>query len=52
MGAEIVTDTSNLADGTGDFTWDRLAGTKGRYDPTNLFRLNQNMPPAARGSND
>jgi len=28
-------------------TWDRLATIKGRYDPTNLFRLNQNVPPGA-----
>ena len=27
-------------------TWDRLAEIKGRYDPTNLFRLNQNVTPA------
>ena len=31
-------------------TWDRLAEVKRRYDPTNLFRLNQNVPPAAEGS--
>jgi FAD/FMN-containing dehydrogenase len=27
-------------------TWDRLASVKRRYDPENLFRLNQNVPPA------
>jgi FAD/FMN-containing dehydrogenase len=26
-------------------TWERLAAIKRRYDPTNLFRLNQNVPP-------
>ena len=28
-------------------TWDRLAEIKRRYDPTNLFHRNQNVPPAA-----
>jgi hypothetical protein len=27
-------------------TWDRLVEVKTKYDPTNLFRLNQNVPPA------
>jgi FAD/FMN-containing dehydrogenase len=27
-------------------TWDRLAEVKRRYDPTNLFHLNHNVPPA------
>jgi FAD/FMN-containing dehydrogenase len=26
-------------------TWDRLAAIKRRYDPTNLFHRNQNIPP-------
>ena len=25
-------------------TWERLVAVKGRYDPTNLFRLNRNIP--------
>ena len=26
--------------------WERLQAIKARYNPTNLFRLNQNIPPA------
>ena len=28
-------------------TWDRLVAIKARYDPTNLFRRNQNIVPTA-----
>jgi FAD/FMN-containing dehydrogenase len=29
-------------------TWDRLRAIKTQYDPTNLFHLNQNIPPSER----
>jgi FAD/FMN-containing dehydrogenase len=32
-------------------TWDRLTAIKARYDPTNLFRLNQNIPPVKGDDN-
>jgi berberine-like enzyme len=31
-------------------TWDRLGDVKRRWDPTNLFRLNQNVPPDRRAA--
>jgi FAD/FMN-containing dehydrogenase len=38
--------TARIHDAYPGPTWDRLARIKARYDPTNLFRLNQNVPPA------
>lgn len=28
-------------------TYERLVALKNKYDPTNFFRLNQNIPPTA-----
>jgi FAD/FMN-containing dehydrogenase len=33
-------------------TWDRLVDIKSRYDPDNLFRLNQNVPPRSAALGD
>ena len=38
---------SGFATPTRRATWERLAAIKARYDPTNLFRRNQNIPPEA-----
>lgn len=38
---------ARVRDAYPEATWNRLAAIKRRYDPTNLFRLNQNIPPAA-----
>ena len=40
---EIVPDLSGLTYGK---NYDRLAKIKKRYDPENLFRVNQNIKPA------
>ncbi|MGH2386333.1 MAG: BBE domain-containing protein, partial [Candidatus Limnocylindria bacterium] len=41
---------SRVRDAYPGSTWDRLTEIKRRYDPTNLFRLNQNIPPAEPGN--
>jgi FAD/FMN-containing dehydrogenase len=33
-------------------TWERLAAIKARYDPTNLFHRNQNIPPTKADPDD
>jgi FAD/FMN-containing dehydrogenase len=36
----------------GEQTWARLVALKRRYDPTNLFTFNQNVPPDATATGD
>lgn len=43
IGDEGETQVQNAYPGA---TWERLAEIKARYDPTNFFHLNQNIPPA------
>ncbi len=44
LGDEGATRTTSAYPGA---TWDRLRRIKRQYDPQNLFRRNQNIPPAA-----
>ena len=37
---------ARVRDAYPDGTWERLRAIKARFDPTNLFRRNQNVPPA------
>lgn len=38
-------DRARIRDAYPGTTWERLTAVKARYDPTNLFHLNQNIPP-------
>jgi FAD/FMN-containing dehydrogenase len=42
----LVEEPERIRDAYPGATYDRLAGIKATYDPTNLFRLNQNIGPA------
>jgi FAD/FMN-containing dehydrogenase len=43
----FITDESEIRGHSSypEATWRRLASIKKQYDPTNLFRRNQNIPP-------
>jgi len=43
-----ATDDARVRDAYPGPTWDRLAAVKARYDPSNLFRVNHNIPPGNR----
>jgi FAD/FMN-containing dehydrogenase len=44
------TPEDRVREGYGDAKYERLVALKDRYDPDNLFRLNQNIRPSPRGS--
>ena len=41
----IDPDPDVIRDGVGGEIYEKLARIKGKYDPTNFFRLNQNIAP-------
>jgi FAD/FMN-containing dehydrogenase len=43
------TDEAQIRSAYPGATWDRLRAVKAKYDPTNLFHLNQNIPPSSGG---
>jgi len=43
------TDEARVRDAYPGATWDRLTAIKARYDPSNVFRVNHNIPPAIDG---
>ena len=40
-------ETDRVAKGAYGKNYDRVASLKAKYDPTNLFRMNQNVRPTA-----
>lgn len=44
--------TERIREAYPGMTWERLRAIKSRYDPTNLFRLNHNIPPRKEQYND
>lgn len=46
LGREVDEGTERIRAAYGDEKYQRLVALKNKYDPTNLFRLNQNIKPA------
>jgi FAD/FMN-containing dehydrogenase len=42
----FISDHDKVRAGFSPEKWDRLVALKDRYDPTNMFRFNQNVPPS------
>ena len=40
-------DEADRVEGAYGGNYERLAGIKAKYDPTNLFRVNQNIAPSS-----
>jgi FAD/FMN-containing dehydrogenase len=43
---------ARIRDAYPGITWDRLRAVKTRYDPTNLFRVNHNIPPLSESERE
>ena len=46
LGPEEDEGSERLKEAYGPRTYERLVALKNQYDPTNLFRLNQNIKPS------